>query len=227
MNILLDPIEARVIGSLMEKSMTTPEQYPLSLNALVAACNQRTSRDPVMELPDTEVRSALDRLAKRYLVREKSTFGSRVPKYHYRLFNDEIGDFRFAPGERALVCLLLLRGPQTAAELRARAARLHAFADVDDVERTLEQLGEYAPGPFVTRLARESGRREARYAHLFGGAVAASDAPAAPPAPRQAAVAPQGDDGDDAARLERLEQRVAVLEASLEALLAGRLRSGE
>jgi uncharacterized protein len=227
MNILLDPVEARVVGSLMEKSMTTPEQYPLSRNALVAACNQRTSRDPVMDLSEADVQAALDRLTQRYLVRERSTFGSRVSKYHYRLFNDEIGDFRFSAAERALVCLLLLRGPQTAAELRARAARLHAFADVDEVERTLGDLAEYPQGPFVKRLGREPGRRESRYAHLFAGDVTAFEESPRPNVQGRAAAAPPAVDGDDRGRLERLEQRVAVLEASLEALLAGRLTGGE
>jgi uncharacterized protein len=243
MNILLDPIEARVIGSLMEKSLTTPEQYPLSLNALVAACNQRTSREPVMDLAEAEVQGVLDRLKARYLVREKSGFGSRVPRYHYRLYNDEIGEFRFSDGERAVVCLLLLRGPQTAAELRTRSARLHEFADVEAVEQTLAQLAAYEQGPFVTRLAREPGRREARWAERFTAGEAAVErhpestprpvgadqrppAPAAPAAPAvQVDDDPEvGDDREaDSDRLTRLEQRVAVLEAALEALLAGRL----
>ncbi|MFU8815789.1 MAG: YceH family protein [Pseudomonadales bacterium] len=227
MNILLDPVEARVIGSLMEKSTTTPEQYPLSLNALVNACNQRSSRDPVMDLSEAEVQAAVDRLAKRYLVREKATFGSRVPKYHYRLYNDEIGDFRFSAAERAVVCLLLLRGPQTPGELRTRAARLHPFADVEEVEHTLERLSAYEQGPFVTRLSREPGRREVRYAHLFSGDVTDSHRPhAAAPAPAERAPAPAervgADDDDVRQRLERLEQRVAALEAALEAILGGR-----
>jgi uncharacterized protein len=227
MNIQLDSIEARVIGSLMEKSMTTPEQYPLSLNALVAACSQRTSRDPVMDLPESEVQAALDRLAKRYLVREKSSFGSRVPKYHYRLFNDEIGDFRFSGAERALVCLLLLRGPQTAAELRTRAARLHEFADVEAVERTLEELAGYPQGPFVMRLTREPGRREARFAQLFTDLPAEPTVrPAAPPT--QPLPTPRSDESDELRRrVAQLEQRVAVLEASLESVLAGRLSRGQ
>jgi uncharacterized protein len=224
MNILLDPIEARVIGSLMEKSMTTPEQYPLSRNALVAACNQRTSRDPVMDLTEAEVQSALDRLAGRYLVREKSTFGTRVPKYHYRLYNDEIGDFRFSQAEQAVICLLLLRGPQTAAELRSRAGRLHPFADVAEVERTLEDLAGYGQGPFVARLPREPGRRESRYAQLFtGAATPAGGSEIEPPAQP---VAARRDD-DVRARLDRLEQRVAALEAAIEALVAGRLTGDE
>lgn len=224
MNIELDPIEARVIGSLMEKSMITPEHYPLSLNALVNACNQKSSREPVMELSEAEVRQALDRLAARYLVREKGGFGSRVAKYHYRLYNDEIGDFRFSPAERAVICLLLLRGPQTPGELRSRAGRLHEFAGVEAVEETLEALMSYSQGPFVTRLPREPGRREVRYAHLFGGDVADAvsvTVPAgasAPPAPEQVPA----QRNDLAQRVERLESRVAALEAALAAFTEGR-----
>lgn len=208
MNIELDPIEARVIGSLMEKSVVTPEQYPLSLNALVNACNQKSSRDPVMTLSERDVAETVERLQKRYLVREKSGFGGRVPKYHYRLYNDEIGDFRFTPADRAIICLLLLRGPQTPGELRTRSGRLHEFADVEDVEAALNALAGYEQGPFVIRLAREPGRREARYAQLFTGMPAAGAEPTPPP--RQAA-------GDETLveRVERLERRVAELEARL------------
>jgi hypothetical protein len=222
MNITLHPIEARIIGSLMEKSMITPDQYPLSLNALVNACNQKSSREPVMSLSEREVAATLEGLQKRYLVREKSGFGGRVPKYHYRLYNDEIGEFRFSPAERAVVCLLLLRGPQTPGELRSRAGRMHEFADTDEVERTLEALMGYDDGPFVARLAREPGRREARYAQRFCGDVPA-DARVevwSAPEPR-----PPAADGDLQARLERLEQRVAALEAALAAFTEGRAGS--
>lgn len=229
MNILLDPVEARVIGCLMEKSVVTPEQYPLSLNALVNACNQRSSRDPVMDLSEAQVQATVDRLAKRYLVREKSSFGSRVAKYHYRLYNDEIGDFRFSPAERAVVCLLLLRGPQTLNELRTRAARLHPFADVEEVERTLEDLAGYPQGPFVSRLDREPGRREVRYAQLFSEKLEGGDRPPAAaevqssPAAPVAAPNPQAAvDADLQRQVERLEQRVAALEVALDAILGGR-----
>ena len=209
MNIELDPIEARVIGSLIEKSLTTPEQYPLSLNALVNACNQKSSREPVMQLNDVTVQNTVDGLASRYLIRQKSGYGGRVAKYHHRLYNDEIGDFRFDDQEMAVVCLLLLRGPQTPGELRTRAARLCAFDDVAQVEAALQRLVDYEQGPFVVRLAREPGRREARYAHLFSGAV---EVP-----PDTAAFA----DTDPAQQtLQGLERRVAALEAEL-----GHLRS--
>jgi hypothetical protein len=231
MNTELDLIEARIIGSLMEKSMTTPDQYPLSLNALVNACNQKSSREPVMNLSEREVQDALEGLQRRYLVREKSGFGGRVPKYHYRLYNDEIGEFRFSSAERAVVCLLLLRGPQTPGELRGRAGRMHDFADSEEVEQTLEALAGYDTGPFVARLSREPGRREARYAHLFSGDVAdraeadgpgpddlTQPRPSTQPLPRGGAVTSQE-------RLDQLEQRVAALEAALTALTERRSNS--
>lgn len=213
MNVTLDPVEARVIGSLMEKSMTSPDHYPLSLNALTAACNQKSAREPVMSLTESRVAATLEALKRRYLVREQSGFGSRVPKFHYRLYNDEIGDFRFSGAEQAVICLLLLRGPQTPGELRSRAGRLHEFVDVTAVERTLEDLAGYEQGPFVRRLAREPGRRESRYAECF---TAAGDA-----APVEADVGHAGEPGAvtpaDSSAVP-LEDRVAALERRLRAL---------
>ncbi len=206
MNIELDAIEARVIGSLIEKSLTTPEQYPLSLNALVNACNQKSSREPVMQLDEVTVQNTVDGLTSRYLIRQKSGYGGRVAKYHHRLYNDEIGDFRFDDEEMALVCLLLLRGPQTPGELRTRAARLCAFEDVAQVEAALQRLQSYEQGPFVVGLPREPGRREARYAHLFSGEVEVAQLAQAPVA--------DADAGQD--KLQGLERRVAALESELE-----------
>ena len=210
MNIELNAIEARVIGSLIEKSLTTPEQYPLSLNALVNACNQKSSREPVMQLDEVTVQNTVDGLTSRYLIRQKSGHGGRVAKYHHRLYNDEIGDFRFNDEEMALDCLLLLRGPQTPGELRTRAARLCAFEDVAQVEAALQRLQGYEQGPFVVRLPREPGRREARYAHLFSGEV---EVPQVAQTPVAAADADAGQD-----KLQGLERRVAALEEALERL---------
>jgi uncharacterized protein len=176
MNILLSPIEARVIGCLIEKQITTPDQYPLSLNALVNACNQKSNRDPVLDLDEATVQGTLDELAKRHFVVERSGFGSRVPKYQHRFCNTEFGTLKLDPRELAVVCELLLRGPQTPGELRGRASRMAAFTDVTEVEATLTRLSSRQEGPFVTRLAREPGRREARFAHLFSGEVAQADA---------------------------------------------------
>jgi uncharacterized protein len=177
MNIELTPLEARVIGCLIEKQITTPDQYPLSLNALVNACNQKSNRDPVLELEEGTVQSTLDGLAKRHFVVERSGFGSRVPKYQHRFCNTEYGTLKFDEQELAVVCELLLRGPQTPGELRSRASRMATLSDVTEVEAALTRLAEKEGGPFVTRLAREPGRRESRYAHLFSGEVAEGGPP--------------------------------------------------
>jgi uncharacterized protein len=216
MNIQLDAIEARILGSLMEKSVVTRDQYPLSLNALVNACNQKSSRDPVMDLSEAEVHEALEALKRRYLVREQSGFGSRVVKYHYRLGNDEIGGFRFSDAERAIVCLLLLRGPQTPGELRARSGRLYEFADIDEVEATVQHLRDCDRGPFVVPLPREPGRREVRYRQLFTDPQTGEAADTPQAVPVSGAVRAHG---DVHARLARLEERVEVLETTLLALL--------
>jgi uncharacterized protein YceH (UPF0502 family) len=171
MNIELTAIEARVIGSLIEKQITTPDQYPLSLNALVNACNQKSNRDPVLELDERTVQQTVDDLGRKHFVVEKSGFGSRVPKYQHRFCNTEYGTLKLDPQELAIVCELLLRGPQTPGELRSRAARMAPFSDVSEVEAALTRLSEREDGPFVVRLAREPGRRESRYAHLFSGEV--------------------------------------------------------
>ena len=171
MNIALTPHEARIIGCLIEKQITTPDQYPLSLNALINACNQKSNRDPVLDLDEGTVQRTLDALSKKHFVVERSGFGSRVSKYQHRFCNTEYGTLKLDEQELAVTCELLLRGPQTPGELRSRASRMGTFADVTDVEATLTRLSEREGGPFVTRLAREPGRRESRFAHLFGGPV--------------------------------------------------------
>lgn len=202
MDTLLSPHEARVIGCLIEKEVTTPDQYPLSLNALTNACNQKSNREPVMELMESTVQEMVDALVKRHLVSEKSGFGSRVVKYHHRFFNSEFGGTRFSPQELGVVCVLLLRGPQTPGELRTRTNRLCHFDDVGDVEQVLQRLMEHGDGPFVTRLPREPGKREHRYAHLFCGEV--EMAPAA-----TTAAAPASAESDE--RITLLELQVAEL----------------
>ena len=174
MNIELTAIEARIIGSLIEKQITTPDQYPLSLNALVNASNQKSNRDPVLELDERTVQQTVDDLGRKHFVVEKSGFGSRVPKYQHRFCNTEYGTLKLDPQELAIVCELLLRGPQTPGELRSRASRMAPFSDVSEVEAALTRLSEREDGPFVVRLAREAGRRESRYAHLFSGEVSES-----------------------------------------------------
>ncbi|HSN73376.1 MAG TPA: DUF480 domain-containing protein [Steroidobacteraceae bacterium] len=167
--IELTAVEARVIGCLIEKQITTPDQYPLSLNALTNACNQKSNRDPVMDLDESTVQGALDSLSAKHLVLERSGFGSRVPKYQQRFCNTGFGSLEFTPQQVGILCELLLRGPQTPGELRSRASRLSEIKDVGEVETALEQLAQREDGPFVTRLAREPGKRESRYAQLFTG----------------------------------------------------------
>lgn len=172
MNIEFSPNEARVIGCLLEKEITTPDQYPLSLNALANACNQKTNRDPVLELSEAVVQQAVDSLMKKYMVSDKSAgYGGRVTKYKHRFCNTEFGSLKFSKQELGIICVLLLRGPQTPGELRARTNRLCEFTDATHVETTLKNLMAREDGPFIARLPRAAGARESRYAHLFSGII--------------------------------------------------------
>ena len=204
MDICLTPYEARVIGCLIEKHRTTPEHYPLSLNALTNACNQKSSRDPVLELDEATVQDTIDALMKKHYVIEKSGFGSRVTKYQHRFCNSEFGALKFSEQELGIVCVLLLRGPQTPGELRTRTERLCKFQDIHEVESTLDQLMQHDDGPFVAKLPREPGKRETRFAHLFGGEIDMREV-AAP------AAAVSAGPGADADRMEQLEQIVNQL----------------
>ncbi|BBT71587.1 MULTISPECIES: YceH family protein [Enterobacteriaceae] len=212
MKYQLTPLEARVIGCLLEKQVTTPEQYPLSINAVATACNQKTNREPVMTLSEAEVQEQLDTLVKRHYLRTVSGFGNRVTKYEQRFCNSEFGDLKLSSAEVALVTTLLLRGAQTPGELRGRAQRMHEFADMAEVESTLERLANREDGPFVVRLPREPGKRESRYMHLFSGEV---DLQAAAVQSDASAV-----DDDLRARVEALEGEVAELKQRLDSLLA-------
>lgn len=214
MKIELSALEARVIGCLIEKQITTPDQYPLSLNALVNAVNQKSNRDPVMAVDETAVQDTLDHLSRKHLVIERSGFGSRVPKYQHRFCNTEFGQLKFTPEELAIVCELLLRGPQTPGELRTRAARMATFSDLDQVEAALETLSSRADGPFVVKLPREAGRRDSRYAHLFSGSVTI------PAATGDSSAESTSDSASAPSRLERLEQEVQRLREEIEAIKA-------
>jgi len=211
MNIELSPLEARVIGCLIEKQITTPDQYPLSLNALVNACNQKSNRDPVMEVDEVTIQGTVDQLARKHFVVEKSGFGSRVPKFQHRFCNTEYGTLKLTAQELAIVCELLLRGPQTPGELRTRASRMAPFSEVGQVEAALESLRTREDGPFVVRLPREPGRRDSRYAHLFSGAVAVA---AIEEAPQTVAVTNVA--AETSARLDRLEEQVRRLREELD-----------
>ena len=207
----LTATEARVIGCLLEKQVTTPEQYPLSVNGVVTACNQKTNREPVMNLSESDVQEQLDNLVKRHFLRTVSGFGNRVTKYEQRFCNSEFGNLKLSAAEVAGITTLLLRGAQTPGELRSRASRMYEFSDMAEVESTLENLATREDGPYVIRLAREPGKRESRYMHLFcgevDGAIAAADQlPAA--------------SGDLQARVEMLETEVAELKQRLDSLLA-------
>lgn len=168
--------ELRVLGCLIEKQRTVPDTYPLSLNALRSACNQTTNREPVVNYYEPTIESALDRLRERHLVRRGVTAGSRVIKY-WQLFDEEVG---LDPSEVAILCVLMLRGPQTVGELKARTERLHAFDSLEAVGETLEHLAT-RDEPLVQRLAREPGRKEPRFAQLVGVSDVSASAVAAAP----------------------------------------------
>jgi len=231
----LDPIQLRVLGALIEKEITTPENYPLSLNALIAACNQRSSRDPVLDLTEDEVRQAVHSLEDIDVV--SPVRDARVPKYEHRIRTV----LNLRRDETALLCLLLLRGPQTPGELRGRADRMYSFDDIAAVQSTLERLASRAPAasagleptpntdastPLVLMLPRQPGSRESRYAHLLGGPVAAAPAAQVRPLPvsgnaAYAAAPPEMD-------LDQIEARMAAaIEASLDARFAVRLQALE
>ena len=163
--------EDRVIGCLIEKSIVTPDQYPLTLNALTNACNQKSSRNPVMSLQQGEVQHTIRGLEAKHLVRVEENFKSRAEKYTQRFCNTRYSDYQFEPPQLAVVCLLLLRGPQTPGELKARSGRLHTFADNDEVVDVLDTLIEWEGGPVVVKLPRTAGRKDAEYMHLLSGPV--------------------------------------------------------
>ncbi len=167
----LNETEARVIGCLIEKSVVTPDQYPMTLNALTNACNQKSSRDPVMALTPGEVQSTVRQLEYKHLVRTDENFKSRTEKYTQRFCNTPYSDLKFSAAELAIVCLLLLRGPQTPGELRSRSGRLHSFEDIAEVNRTLDNLLQHNEGPLCVKLPRTPGRKDSEYMHLFSGPV--------------------------------------------------------
>lgn len=159
--------QCRVIGVMLEKEITTPDQYPLSLNGLTSGCNQKSNREPVMNLNESEVQNILDQLKGKKQIAEISGFGSRVVKYQHRFCNTEFGDLQLSAQQLAIICVLLLRGPQTPGELRTRTNRLAEFNDVSEVESCLSTLMHLNGETLVLKLAREPGKRESRYMQLF------------------------------------------------------------
>jgi uncharacterized protein YceH (UPF0502 family) len=202
----LNEKEARVIGCLIEKSVVTPDQYPLTLNALTNACNQKSSRDPVMSLTQGEVQHTIRDLEAKHLVRTDENFKSRTEKYVQRFCNTRYSDFHFDDAQLAIVCLLLLRGPQTPGELRSRSGRLHTFADNSDVVAALTSLMERDGEPLLVKLPRTPGRKDSEYMHLFSGPV---DVDA------RASVAPAERPSSGRTSVTDLAERVTTLEAEL------------
>jgi hypothetical protein len=197
MGLHLDEVEARVLGALMEKEVATPEYYPLSLNALVNACNQKSNRDPVVSYDEDTVETALDGLREKGVAVRVSGHDMRVPKHAHRL--SEV--MNLGRREAAVLCVLMLRGPQTAGELRGRTERLYPFDDLEAVDTCLTRLMEWQPEPLVTKLPRQTGYKEQRYAHLLSGE---------PPAPQTPAVRETREDP-----VARLQSSVDVLESEV------------
>ena len=220
----LTPLEARVIGALIEKEISTPDQYPLTLNALTAACNQKSNRDPVLELSNGDVQGTIDTLMKKHLVTDRSGgVGGRVTRYRHRFCNTQFGSLRLAPRELAIVCELLLRGPQTPGELRSRANRLSPLHDVSEVESALQDLAAREE-PLVAQLPREPGRRESRWMQLFTG-----EAP--PPVEAQSVAGPRAMSRDErieslGVRVDELEMELAALRRRIDALLGPEVSGG-
>ena len=200
--------EARIIGVLMEKSIVTPDQYPLTLNALTSACNQKSSRSPVMSLEPGLVQRTVRELGTRHLVHVEENFKSGIEKYQQRFCNTHLGEYQFDPPLFALVCLLLLRGPQTPGELRARSGRLHTFTDNDAVVDALTILINRQDNPLAVKLPRTPGRKDAEYMHLFCGPIDLE----AHASQAQAAMA---DGSSPRVSVSDLELRVSQLEAAV------------
>jgi uncharacterized protein YceH (UPF0502 family) len=222
----LSALEARIIGCLIEKQITTPDQYPLSINALTNACNQKSNRDPLLSLAEAEVQQLVDGLVRKHVMIERSGFGSRVAKYQHCFCNTEFSGLKFSLQELAIVCELLVRGPQTPGELRTRAARMTPFANASEVQHALEALANRPEGALVVQLPREPGRRDSRYLQLFTGPPAAELLAPAPAAPASASHsygavaehAPAAASSDLDARLTQLELAVSELRAQIEQL---------
>jgi len=206
-NPVLNAVEVRVLGALIEKDITTPDYYPLSLNALINACNQKSNRDPVMSLDEATVRDTLLSLNQKGLAGAVSSADSRVPKYEHRLQEA----FNLPRAETAILCVLMLRGPQTPGELRGRTERMHRFEELSDVHSALQRLIQ-RDSPLVRMLPRQPGTKEARYAHLLSGDVEIAEPPAHESAP--------ADSTADSERIARLESEVGSLKAEIAELKA-------
>lgn len=208
MELHLTAQECRILGCLIEKEMTTPEYYPLSLNALTNACNQKSNRDPVMVLCETDVLQSLDTLRFQGLALQAASDGGRVPKYQHNLRQK----LYLEPEEQAVICELLLRGPQTVGELRSRCERMYPFTSLDKVEETLHLLATRKE-PIIIKLPRQSGRKENRFTHLFSGEPLLDECGVSP-------ETKQLHKDDQEARIEALEKEIVVLRNEVESLLS-------
>jgi uncharacterized protein YceH (UPF0502 family) len=206
MTYALNPVEARILGVLIEKQLSTPEYYPLTLNALINACNQKSNRDPVMSLDEAAVVEALNSLRQKNLVWQIMTHGSRTAKYEHNM--KDVADF--SEGQLAVLCELMLRGPQTIGELRTRTARLTEFYGLSDVEYTVKKLMADESGPFAVQLPRRPGHKESRYAHLFCEVDASEDTYESP-----ITATPTRQSDADNRRIDVLEKKVEELQAAL------------
>jgi len=206
--ITLSPEQCRVIGVMLEKEITTPEQYPLSPNGILIGCNQKSSREPVMSLSEEDIQNVIDELVQMNQLMVDHKASSRVNKYFHRFCNTEFGSLQFTPQQRAIICVLFLRGPQTPGEIRTRTNRLADFTDVDEVERVLQQLLDLNGQTLVKKLEKEPGRRDCRYVHLLSefdesSLVASTNA--------QAEIVPSQNSTQLSQRVTELEQQVAAL----------------
>ena len=214
MDLQLNPVEVRVLGSLMEKDAATPDYYPLSLNALLAACNQKSNREPVMSLDESTLLAAVESLCLKGLALDISGGEHRVHKYGHRL--GEV--FNFDRREQAVMGVLMLRGPQTVGELRGRSERLFTFDDLASVEATLNHLAERKP-PLVTKLARRPGEKESRFAHLLSGIPEPPGPQAAAPSSQAAPALRVPGQGDAYQRSSQGEERISHLETEIARLV--------
>lgn len=211
MEALLNAVEVRVMGALIEKEITTPEYYPLTLNSLTTACNQKSNRDPVVSLEEKTVVRALESLREKGLARQVSGVDMRVPK-HYHLFDEKL---HLTRPQVAALCVLMLRGPQTVGEIRGRSGRLYEFADLEQVECVLAELAERTEGALIVQQARQSGRKESRYAHVLMGELEKEEGEGETEGPFDAAMLEVRAENE---RITALEEQVQTLRAELDDL---------
>ncbi len=211
MELKFTQVEIRILGCLIEKESTTPESYPLTLNSLTRACNQKSNREPVMALSEMAVQEALDSLTKQMLVSDRSGSDSRVLKYSHRLRDRRTPEFDFEQAELAVISVLLVRGSQTLGEIRTRSARIYQFENMQALSGSLRKLAERSDGPYVKQLSRHPGQKEVRYTHLFAGDV--EDSPVSD-YPRRATGTP----GKSDERIAALEQQLVQLREALSSL---------